>query len=753
MDKRWQWIGQIALVFGIVALTCGTYVYHVKRNIENDVIKNVQEALLINAEALQREVDLNLRHIRAIGEALSQGDYQETEARRFLTLFVRSHGYLRSGTADLNGRLRTTDGLSFEVKEAWEFREAMYGRSAVSEPFFDQASGAEVVRFTVPVLKDGEIARVLYVTKTLQNIQEEALQDFYGGKGRWFIVDGNGDFMFVSKNVPDILPGHNFYALLSQSTGEAAANALQKIRSDLDAGRGDAALVELDGDRKYVGYAPVPGHPGWRLIASVDYEVMAARSQSLLRDTFLICALLGVFIWIFAGYILYAERRKSAIVRQSKERLKNIAENIDGGVLMLRLEEELPIVYANAGFYRLVGYGKQQADAPQTLHDYVGRQSFRLLCEALRAESRSGDLSLELQLERNDGVQITALLRGRIAGDVQERKLFYCVLIDISEQKEVLRMLEFEKERYRILIEQSEDIILEIDLQSDMIFCSKKYEEKFGVDLYGYRFTHFFMEEGRIYPEDIEGFDRLYDELQSGVRYGKCEMRIADSKGRYIWCELELNAILDEEGNAYRLIGRLHDIDDRKREEETWKDLSRRDTLSRLYNKGAAEKLVDAYLKDEGRFSRHGFLFVDIDHFKEVNDTLGHLVGDQVIEDIGLRLRKLFREEDLIARFGGDEFCILMKSIPSREVLAEKAAALVATLERSYEADGQSCGISASVGLSVFPEDGGDYAALVLKADQAAYYAKKSGKNRYVFYSEALNCSGYVNLRRAGAEK
>lgn len=747
MEERWKWIGRIALLLGVVALTCGAYVYHVKKSIELDIIRNIQEALAMNARALDRHAALNLKHVQAMAEVFSQGRYQgEVQTQQFLEFFVRSHGYLRSGVAALDGQMHTTDGLHFDVGEAWEFHEAMRGRPAVSEPFFDQVSGFEVVRFTVPVFTGGEVGHVVYVTKTLQALQEEALQDFYDGQGRWFIVDGNGDFVFVSKNVPGNLQGRNLYALLASGGGEAAS---QKIRADLDAGRRDVALVVLDGVEKYIGYAQVPGHPGWRLIASVDYALMTERSRGLLRDTFLICALLGIYISILAGYILYVERRKSAIVRQSKERLKNIAENIDGGVLMLRLEEELPIVYANPGFYRLTGYEKRQAGAPQHLHAYVGRQSFRLLYEALHAEACAADVSLELQLERRDGLQITVLLRGRVAEDVHEQKLFYCVLIDISEQKEVLRMLEFEKERYQILVEQTEDIILEIDLQSDMIFCSKKYAEKFGTDLYGCQFTQYFLEEGRIHPEDLMAFDQLYDALQSGAPHGACEMRIANSKGAYIWCELELNAILDEAGNTYRLVGRLRDIDARKREEEAWKDMSRRDALSHLYNKSAAEKLVNAYLQDEGRFSRHGFIFVDIDHFKDVNDTLGHLVGDRVIEDIGERLRKLFREEDVIARFGGDEFCVLMKSIPSRAVLEEKAAALVAALQRSYESDGQRCDISASVGLSMFPEHGEDYASLVLKADQAAYHAKKSGKNRYVFYNEELNCGGYTNVRRS----
>ena len=130
----------------------------------------------------------------------------------------------------------------------------------------------------------------------------------------------------------------------------------------------------------------------------------------------------------------------------------------------------------------------------------------------------------------------------------------------------------------------------------------------------------------------------------------------------------------------------------------------------------------------------HALMIIDIDDFKHVNDTLGHVTGDQLISDVALTLRKTFRKTDTISRIGGDEFLVFLPVMTSTEAVEKKAEEFLNAIYGNIEKEGKSVQISCSIGISFFPGDGKDFFDLYQKADNALYYAKGKGKNRYVIY-------------------
>jgi diguanylate cyclase (GGDEF)-like protein len=143
---------------------------------------------------------------------------------------------------------------------------------------------------------------------------------------------------------------------------------------------------------------------------------------------------------------------------------------------------------------------------------------------------------------------------------------------------------------------------------------------------------------------------------------------------------------------------------------------------------------------DEARTQQYelAVLFVDLDHFKEVNDTLGHDAGDQLLKEMARRLRHCMRSSDFVARLGGDEFVILVRPADGREEVALVARKLLAAASTPVQLGSQQRCVSASVGISMFPGDARDEGSLMRYADMAMYVAKACGKNTFRFYAQEV---------------
>ncbi len=129
---------------------------------------------------------------------------------------------------------------------------------------------------------------------------------------------------------------------------------------------------------------------------------------------------------------------------------------------------------------------------------------------------------------------------------------------------------------------------------------------------------------------------------------------------------------------------------------------------------------------------------LDLDEFKKVNDTRGHNIGDKLLQSVATRLIHMFRRSDTIARLGGDEFVMLLPEIPHVEVAQNVAERIVLSFQKPFDIEGLTISITASIGISVFPDDGEDADTLTRNADIAMYRAKEEGKNRFHLYSPAL---------------
>ncbi|HZP66834.1 MAG TPA: EAL domain-containing protein [Rudaea sp.] len=235
--------------------------------------------------------------------------------------------------------------------------------------------------------------------------------------------------------------------------------------------------------------------------------------------------------------------------------------------------------------------------------------------------------------------------------------------------------------------------------------------------------------------------------VRSGHWHGELWQRRKD--GEEFLCWLEISEVRDATGQRTHFVGVMNDITDRKRAEQELRYLANYDTLTGLPNRTLlGERLAHAVIRARRTARKVAVLFLDLDRFKHVNDSMGHATGDRVLKAVGALLRNSVRDSATVARLGGDEFTVVLEDVQHTDELVTLAQNLLEVFSRPLALDtGQEVVISPSIGISLYPDHGQVPTDLMKFADTAMYQAKESGRNTYMLYAPAMDESA---RRRAG---
>ncbi len=300
---------------------------------------------------------------------------------------------------------------------------------------------------------------------------------------------------------------------------------------------------------------------------------------------------------------------------------------------------------------------------------------------------------------------------------------------NVKEEKDRLAWLE---ERYRIIAHESEDVIFEISLKEKWIEANENFRK-----LFGYNMVRWNKEYRRqVHPDDIEKFDAIYRDVKLGKRSMKDDLRLRRADGSYIWCRVLIAVLTDSGDKPVRILGKITSIDTQKREAAWLLQKAQQDSLTNLYNNEATKFMVNRYLASEGADGIHGLILMDVDDFKRINDTRGHLFGDAVLTSAAGKLKALFRSTDILGRIGGDEFMIFLKNVSDRAQLEAQARSILEAFRSSGDEENK---VTCSIGAALYSEDGTTVDELFQHADTALYRSKKAGKNRCSIYDEAID--------------
>ena len=299
-------------------------------------------------------------------------------------------------------------------------------------------------------------------------------------------------------------------------------------------------------------------------------------------------------------------------------------------------------------------------------------------------------------------------------------------------QRRSLQLGQSREDCFRLMVDYAGDGIWLLNETAGVAYANKRIAEMLeisSVSMEGKHLFHFVDAQER--PQVEEHFKRS--------RLGRdehFEIRLRKASGGPMWVLVAARLLTRGNGKPIGTLWIVTDISDRKERERITCHLTQRDPLTGLPNRTL---LYDRIMHDVGRASRYGrhvgILFLDLDRFKPVNDQFGHSVGDQVLQGVAQRIVSRVRRMDTVARFGGDEFVVVLSDLVSPDEAASVASALVALLKEPFSASGWECAVGVSVGISLYPEDGRSGADLIEKADAAMYVAKQAGGGQYCRYS------------------
>jgi diguanylate cyclase (GGDEF)-like protein/PAS domain S-box-containing protein len=316
----------------------------------------------------------------------------------------------------------------------------------------------------------------------------------------------------------------------------------------------------------------------------------------------------------------------------------------------------------------------------------------------------------------------------------------------VLESKKLYDNLMQSEGKYRLLVENANEAILVIQ-DEILTFYNPRASELFDYPENKLRSTSFVE---FLHSEDRDEFREYQDRTLLGRR--ACPsicFRLLSKDGNFRWVEAK-GVLIDWDGKPATLHF-VTDITARKRAEEEMRFLAFYDCLTGLPNRLMFNEHMNqtlAYAKRNNTLL--GTLFLDLDHFKRVNDTLGHHLGDMLLNAVGERLIRIIRKSDIlarnvedicntnIARFGGDEFVLLLTNIKKAQDAAKVARRILYTLSDAFVLDSQKIFITTSIGISLFPADGQDGETLIKNADKAMYHAKNLGRNNYQFYADSI---------------
>jgi diguanylate cyclase (GGDEF)-like protein/PAS domain S-box-containing protein len=298
-----------------------------------------------------------------------------------------------------------------------------------------------------------------------------------------------------------------------------------------------------------------------------------------------------------------------------------------------------------------------------------------------------------------------------------------------------LAALERSEERFRRIVHCADEGIWEIDALGFISFVNPKMASLLGCeieDLLEQPLVRFMDEEGKARFE-------AHDVRRQHARGERAELKFIRCDGAELWTSAATTPIFDVAGSYLGALALVTDITRQRASAERIWHQANFDELTGLPNRHMfRDRLAQEMRKADRGATFVALLFIDLDHFKEVNDRLGHAVGDALLAEAARRVKACVRGTDTLARLGGDEFTVILAGMERVGSVDRIAQAIVDTLGRPFELAGELAGISASVGIALYPADARELAQLVSHADQAMYASKNAGRNRYSYFTQDL---------------
>jgi len=403
------------------------------------------------------------------------------------------------------------------------------------------------------------------------------------------------------------------------------------------------------------------------------------------------------------------------------------------------IDATLDVVISIDGKANVIEWNRQaEATFGVRARDVIGRPLPRNIVPALLEAIASGvpKRRIESIARREDGHEFPVEVMIDPVGTGTDQT-FTAFIRDISERKRAQLELEAREQRFRALVEKSWSGVALLDADLAFKYVGSSTQRLLGYDERELIDTSFL---GFVHPRDRQlARDTFMDLGTKPNREAQAELRFLHKNGTWIWLEaFGQNLLHDSSVNA--IIVNYRDITQRKATEKQLEYQAYYDALTGLPNRLLfRDRVVNAIQQAKRHRRGIAVMYLDLDHFKLVNDGLGHSVGDGLLSEVAARLQGSIRASDTISRLGGDEFTILLNDTNSTDAIFAVARKILQSLTRPFRVNGHELFVTTSIGISIFPADGEDVETLLKCADSAMYRAKELGRNQAQLFLSSMN--------------
>jgi diguanylate cyclase (GGDEF)-like protein/PAS domain S-box-containing protein len=439
--------------------------------------------------------------------------------------------------------------------------------------------------------------------------------------------------------------------------------------------------------------------------------------------------------------------RATELLRASEEQLREVTDNVPA--LIAHLDSAQDFRFANRAYGDYLGIDPASLigrTPRQVFGDQVGDEIEDRLRRALSGER----VTYERELATPTGprqMAVTLLPRRNASGSVTG---LFSLMHDITARHESERLRRRSEERLNLALEGSSLGLFDWDIVAGQVYHSAhaaamRGEPAVEATAAPHEWQSF------VHPDDLPTMlERMKHAIIDAAPTYDTEFRLKTVSGEWLWVRAHGRVVeRDGHGRALRLVGTYADISARKRSEEGLRHLAEFDTLTDLPNRALFRDRLRQALARAAREKAMALMFLDIDHFKNVNDTLGHEAGDQLLKAFASRMRESVRDSDTVARLAGDEFTIILEGLErpgDASVVAEK---LIERLREPLALSGNVYLVTASIGIALYVPGESNDAAILHRADLALYEAKRLGRNQ--FFCEAAGGIAAGNSSSASA--
>ena len=663
------------VVLALIAISA-LNLFEANKFIQEDTRYRLEKSAENQAETINRWFDVYKTQITTLARSPIITSGNREEALKYLAVELKNNPiYQNIYISESSGKSYGANGAIINVSDRESFQKPIKGETVISDTQDSITTEKLIVVIATPIFIDGKIDGVLTGIITVDNIIKQVLNVKIQETGYAYVVNKNGTVI--------IHPNSDISNKKNILKGLDFAPEINKFGEEVVNGESGFTSYLMNGEKKYAAYTRIP-EMDWFIIVTVpENEVNSELINNTMKSIIIIIGMLVLVIFV---------------------------------IVLITKSIVTPIEILEANANRIANGDLNNTILNINSKDEIGRlaQAFEKMIENLYASYEELEASNEEILASEE---------------------------ELKKQNEIL-------EQSREALQKTEELFILAARSSKVSIWNWEIGEKD-------KFTYYELGENmtineiaytldsvknNIHPENKKSvMEAIKEHLYGEKLYFECEFREKTKDGDYKWVLSRGKAIRDCDGKPIRFTGSNTDITELKNADEKIKYMANYDLLTSLPNRVLLnERISIAFSEVKINKSKIALLYLDLDNFKTVNDMLGHNYGDILLKDVSKKLEGCVSNSDTVSRLGGDEFAILLTNINEFNYIIEIVEKINSLFKNPYVLNCKEFFITASIGITVYPDDGDKAEILMKNADTAMYSAKKLGKNGYQFYNETM---------------